>query len=70
MLRIFLAPPLIDWIRGPRSVGPVATIGLRVVDDLAYGIGVWEGMWKEGSWAAIRPDLVGRPDRRDSDTDR
>jgi len=70
VLLIFLAPSLIDWLRGPRSVGLVATIGLRVADDLAYGIGVWEGMWKEGSWAAIRPTRAGRPDRRDSDTDR
>jgi mycofactocin system glycosyltransferase len=69
LLLTLLVPPLIGWIRGPRSAGLVTTIGLGVADDMAYGLGVWEGMWKERSWAAIRPELGSRPDRDDISTD-
>lgn len=59
----FLVPPFIEWVQGARPAGPIRTVALRVADDLAYGWGVWEGMVKARSWAAVRPDLVVWPDR-------
>jgi len=65
LLAALVALPLLEWIYGERPTDPVTTAGLRIADDVAYGLGVWEGMWAERSLAAIRPDLVGWPDRRD-----
>ena len=49
---------LADRLPGPRPSRPLTTVGLDLVADLAYGFGVWEGMWRQRSWAAIRPELV------------
>ena len=65
LLAALVALPLVDWARGDRSIDPATAVGLGIADDLAYGLGVWEGMWAERSPTAIRPDLVGWPDRRD-----
>jgi hypothetical protein len=37
---------------------------LRIVDDLAYGSGVWAGWLRRGSFAALVPDLTDWPGRR------
>jgi hypothetical protein len=65
VLAALIIPHAIEWIRGPRRVGPVPALALGVVDDIAYGFGVWEGMVKLGSFAAITPDLVRGSDRGD-----
>lgn len=39
-----IAPALADWIRAPKAAGPAAAVGLRLADDLAYGLGLWEAM--------------------------
>jgi mycofactocin system glycosyltransferase len=49
---------LVESNRASGSARLVTTAGLTLADDLAYGAGVWEGMWKERSCAAIRPELV------------
>lgn len=38
---------------------------VRVLDDLAYGIGVWRGMARERTLAPIVPEVRGWPERRD-----
>jgi mycofactocin glycosyltransferase len=68
VLAALIVPHAIEWIRGPRPVGPVPALALGVADDIAYGFGVWEGMVKLGSFAAIRPDLVIGSDRGDTRT--
>ena len=45
------------------AVLPVAPDPLRLLDDLAYGTGVWAGCVRERSWAALRPDLSNWPGR-------
>jgi hypothetical protein len=47
-------------------MGPVPALALGLADDIAYGFGVWEGMARLGSFAAIRPDLVSGSDRGDA----
>lgn len=39
-----VVPALADWARSPKPAGPAATVGLRLVDDLTYGLGLWEAM--------------------------
>lgn len=38
---------------------------LRVVDDLAYGVGVWRGALRERTIAPLVPGISGWPERRD-----
>ncbi len=54
-----VVPALADWARSPKPAGPATAVGLRMADDLAYGLGLWEAMLSgrrtEGSEpAAIR----------------
>ena len=35
----------------------------RIADDLAYGAGVWAGMWRERTWGPIVPELSSWPGR-------
>jgi len=42
----------------------VRSVGLRMIDDLVYGAGVWTGMAKEMTLVPIVPDLVGWPDSK------
>lgn len=39
-----VVPALADWARSPKPSGPMAAVGLRMADDLAYGLGLWEAM--------------------------
>lgn len=39
-----IVPALADWARTPKPAGPAAAVGLRLADDLAYGLGLWEAM--------------------------
>ena len=53
-------PALLDWLGGRRPTDPLRSVGLRIVDDLAYGVGVWTGMARENTIAPLVPDLAGR----------
>jgi len=59
-----LVPPLVDWWRTRPPLGPVRYVTLRLADDIAYGAGLWAGCWREGSAAALVPDLRSWPGRR------
>ena len=39
-----VAPALAHWARSPKPAGPAVAVGLRMADDLAYGLGLWEAM--------------------------
>ena len=52
-----VAPPLVAWIRDRPEIDPVRAVGLHIADDLAYGVGLWRGMARARSLAAIRPVL-------------
>ena len=59
-------PAAMDWIGGRRPTDPVRSVGLRMIDDLVYGAGVWTGMARERTMVPIVPDLVGWPDSKSS----
>ncbi|MEO7556467.1 MAG: mycofactocin biosynthesis glycosyltransferase MftF [Acidimicrobiales bacterium] len=56
-----VVPPLVEWARRRPPLDPLRWTALRLVDDIAYGIGVWVGCGRERSLAALCPDLTGFP---------
>jgi mycofactocin glycosyltransferase len=58
-----VVPPLVDWANGDRALDPIRYTGLRVLDDLAYGAGVWAGCRRHGTIAPLRPTLRSWPGR-------
>ncbi len=59
-----VTPAILDWVRGRRPGGLVRSVTVRVVDDMAYGMGVWWGALTERTLAPILPDFVEWPGRR------
>lgn len=58
-----VVPPAIDWWQGDRAVDPVRYLGLRVLDDVAYGSGVWLGCLRQRRAGPLRPTLTSWPGR-------
>ena len=58
-----VVPPLVDWANGDRALDPVRTTGLRILDDAAYGAGVWAGCWRHRTIAPLLPTLRSWPGR-------
>lgn len=56
-------PLLAEWIERRPDVSLSRWIGLRILDDAAYGAGLWAGCWRERSAAALTPDLTSWPGR-------
>lgn len=50
-----LVPSLVRWWQGDRSIDPVRYCALRLADDLAYSVGVWQGCWHEHDVRALLP---------------
>jgi mycofactocin system glycosyltransferase len=69
--RLFLAaavlPSLVDWMRTRPAIDPVRYIALRLLDDAAYGVGVWRGAVEERTIEPLLPDFASwpRPSRYD-----
>jgi len=59
-----VVPPLVDWANGDRALDPVRAVGLRVLDDAAYGAGVWAGCWRHRTIRPLVPTLRSWPGRR------
>jgi mycofactocin glycosyltransferase len=53
--------PLADWFRERPPLDPARYVLLRIVDDLAYGLGVWEGSWGARTIAPLLPHLTLSP---------
>jgi len=54
-----LAGPVLEYAGGRRPADPLRTVALRVLDQAAYGAGVWRGAIRERSIKALLPDLAG-----------
>ena len=53
-----LAPPLLELLARRPAVDPVRWTALRLLDDVAYGAGVWRGCLRARSASALRPRLT------------
>jgi len=51
---LILAPPLLDWADRRPPLDPARYVAARLLDDVAYSIGVWQGCLRR---RAIRPLL-------------
>ncbi len=65
---LLLVPPVLDLVdrrrRGhPRRLDPIRWLAARLLDDVAYGAGVWAGAIRERSVRALLPRLVEWPGR-------
>jgi mycofactocin system glycosyltransferase len=60
-------PALLDWRRERPPLDPARYVGLRLLDDLAYGLGVWRGAVRDrtlGPLVPVFPEVLRRRDRR------
>ncbi|MDQ2726692.1 MAG: mycofactocin biosynthesis glycosyltransferase MftF [Actinomycetota bacterium] len=55
LLAAFTLPPLVEWVRDRPAIGPLRWSLLSVLDDLAYGAGVWAGVVRTRRVGALRP---------------
>lgn len=56
-------PTLADWWKARHEIDPGTFAALRLLDDAAYGAGLWRGAIARRSPAALLPDLTSWPRR-------
>jgi mycofactocin system glycosyltransferase len=61
-----LVPAAIDWCTDRPRLDPLRYVAFRVLDDVAYGAGVWIGAARERSIDSLRPSFETWPDRTSS----
>ena len=54
-----IIPPLLEWRSERPPVGCIQYIALRLLDDVAYGAGVWAGSVRDRSVMALLPSFSG-----------
>ena len=59
-----VVPPLVDWWQGDRQLDPLRYTALRLIDDLAYGAGVWAGCVRRRTIEPLLPNLASWPGRK------
>jgi hypothetical protein len=60
----FVAPALIDATRG-RTMSSALDSPIVVAEEMAYGVGVWRGVFEEREWGPLRPAFTTWPRRSD-----
>jgi mycofactocin system glycosyltransferase len=55
-----VVPALRDWVMDRQSLDPLRYVALHVADDLAYGIGVWVGSARSGTFRPLLPRVSWR----------
>jgi len=60
-----VAPAMYEWWSQQPAIDPLRYLALRLIDDVSYGLGVWEGAVAARSAEALMPDLSSWP-KRDS----
>lgn len=58
-----IVPPVLDWVKRRPDLDPATYVGLRLVDDAAYGAGLWVSCLRERTVAPLRPDFGPWPER-------
>ena len=54
-------PSMYEWWKNRPKLDPIRFTALRVLDDAAYGVGVWKGAVQEQNFDALKPDLTSWP---------
>jgi mycofactocin system glycosyltransferase len=58
---LVLAPPLLDWLDRRPPLDPARYVAARLLDDLGYSLGVWQGCAERRTVRPLLPLLRGRP---------
>ena len=64
LVALLLAPPLLDWREKRPPMDPARYVAARLLDDVAYSVGVWQGCLQHRTLRPLRPALWWRS-RRD-----
>ncbi len=56
-----VVPSMYEWWKARPKLDPIRFTALRVLDDAAYGVGVWKGVVDEQNFDALKPDLTSWP---------
>ncbi len=54
-----LAPPLLDWLDRRPPLDPARYLAARLLDDVAYGLGVWQGCARHRTIRPLLPLVTG-----------
>jgi mycofactocin system glycosyltransferase len=57
---LVLAPPLLDWLDRRPPLDPARYVAARLLDDVGYSLGVWQGCAKRRTVRPLLPLLRGR----------
>jgi hypothetical protein len=57
---LVLAPPLLDWAGRRPPLDPARYVAARLLDDVAYSVGVWKGCVGRKSFRALLPFIGSR----------
>ena len=57
---LVLAPPLLDWLDRRPPLDPARYVTARLLDDLGYSLGVWQGCARRRTVRPLLPVLTGR----------
>jgi hypothetical protein len=60
-----VVPAVLDWHQQRPTLGPAQYLALRILDDAAYGAGVWRGAIAHRSLDALVPSFEPWPPRGD-----
>ena len=55
-----LAPPLLDWLDRRPPLDPARYVAARLLDDVAYSVGVWQGCAEYRTFRPLLPQLGAR----------
>lgn len=64
VLAAAVVPNAAEWFERRPPVNPVSFVGMRLIDDTSYCVGVWQGCIRQRSVRALLPRLVNWPGRR------
>lgn len=56
-----IIPALMDWQKDRPKLDPARYMVLRVLDDGAYGFGLWQGAWRARTLEPVTPDFTSWP---------
>lgn len=56
-----VVPSMYEWWKSRPKLDPIRFTALHVLDDAAYGVGVWKGVVLEQNLDALKPDLTSWP---------
>jgi mycofactocin glycosyltransferase len=60
---LVLVPPLLDWLDHRPPLDPVRYTAARLLDDVAYSVGVWQGCWHHRTIRPLLPATTARHPR-------